>query len=857
MTRTRLFRLRVSSLLLFLLAPGGGGACVEDAPSGDSPPPAAAPLAPESPPDPTLAMTTGALSSINCAESTATGYRSGSAFAITVVTVDGKPVEKATANAYYVMAQAAAADGITLKVVSGFRTNAEQQYLYNCYVNCSCNSCNQAAPPGYSNHQSGHALDLNTGGWTTAIYNWLSAHGAAYGFSRTVAGEHWHWEWWGGGPGGGPCGPQYPKMSIAVKSLPPSGQAEDFAPEGSSQGLMDLYEGQEFVTEVILRNAADGAQTSPNDSVTVDVWFESPYLTPVSYHIYTDWPKYDLATWQLSVADGYTQNPPKNAPPTHGTYLVEHFAPGEGKKIRFVARANAYSIGKVDHPDVRAWVHHAANYYGEQTGWSDPVEVNHAGGWLRAYKQHDVFARDRWDFDGPSAADTEGWAAQHAVSLATAPADGELVVTLLGDDPHLANSRARFSAASRKAVEVTLTSDGAPRLMELFFTTAADTAWTASKRASFVAPGGGEPAVLSVDLSAHPEWTGTITGLRLDPGPSGTDVVWIDRIRAIAAGTTSGDADGDGFLVAPAGPDCDDAEASVHPGAEEICNGRDDDCDGEADFGLTNACGTCGPAPEEVCNGVDDDCDGETDEGVANRCGGCGNEPKEWCNAVDDDCDGETDEGVLNVCGGCDPVPGEGCQGGEEGCPEQGFSDTTGAVLGAACVAGLGACAGPGTWACAWDGAVVCAADDPRPQNAEVCNGVDDDCDGAVDEGDACALCFPGASGRCALRWVDADCAYGSRTCASNGQWGPCTPAPGCLPAPVGGDDVGSEDADVGSSVDPADAADGAAKVEAEPAPGRRDGGCGGSGGAPGLLGVVAAAALAARRRATRGRADR
>lgn len=141
---------------------------------------------------------------VTCGTRQDTGYRSGTAFTITVVTADGKPAEQETANAYAVMQQAAAADGVTLSVVSGFRTMAEQQYLYACYVNCSCNNCNLAAQPGYSNHQSGHALDLNTG--APGVLNWLNAHGPSFGFNRTVPSEDWHWEWWGGGPGGGPCG---------------------------------------------------------------------------------------------------------------------------------------------------------------------------------------------------------------------------------------------------------------------------------------------------------------------------------------------------------------------------------------------------------------------------------------------------------------------------------------------------------------------------------------------------------------------------------------------------------------------------------------------------------------------------
>jgi MYXO-CTERM domain-containing protein len=154
--------------------------------------------------EPPVATTAEALSSIDCNEGTDTGYSSGNPFPINVVTVDGKKVEVATANAYYVMAQAAAAAGVNLKVVSGFRTMAEQQYLYGCYVNCNCNNCNLAAKPGYSNHQSGHALDLNTS--SGGVYAWLEAHAGGFGFQRTVPSEPWHWEWWGGGPGGGPCG---------------------------------------------------------------------------------------------------------------------------------------------------------------------------------------------------------------------------------------------------------------------------------------------------------------------------------------------------------------------------------------------------------------------------------------------------------------------------------------------------------------------------------------------------------------------------------------------------------------------------------------------------------------------------
>ncbi|MDP6947373.1 MAG: hypothetical protein QF464_24710, partial [Myxococcota bacterium] len=60
----------------------------------------------------------------------------------------------------------------------------------------------------------------------------------------------------------------------------------------------------------------------------------------------------------------------------------------------------------------------------------------------------------------------------------------------------------------------------------------------------------------------------------------------------------------------------------------------------------------------EVCNGADDDCDGDTDEGVRNACGGCGPVPEEVCNDEDDDCDGGVDEDLfVNACVGCGPLP--------------------------------------------------------------------------------------------------------------------------------------------------------------------------------------------------------
>jgi D-alanyl-D-alanine carboxypeptidase len=121
----------------------------------------------------------------------AQGYVDGRATRITVTRLDGKPVEVRTALAFDRMRAAAARDGVTIRVVSGFRTMEHQQALYAAYRR---GRGNLAARPGESNHQSGHALDLNTS--SPGVLRWLQRNAQRFGFRRTVPSEAWHWEWW-------------------------------------------------------------------------------------------------------------------------------------------------------------------------------------------------------------------------------------------------------------------------------------------------------------------------------------------------------------------------------------------------------------------------------------------------------------------------------------------------------------------------------------------------------------------------------------------------------------------------------------------------------------------------------------
>jgi len=177
----------------------------------------------------------------------------------------------------------------------------------------------------------------------------------------------------------------------------------------------------------------------------------------------------------------------------------------------------------------------------------------------------------------------------------------------------------------------------------------------------------------------------------------------------------------------------------------EICNGADDDCDTRIDEGVLNACGECGMVPSETCNGDDDDCDGTTDEGVSNSCGDCAPEPVEVCNRSDDDCDGIIDEDGMggDICAGCIPTA-EICDGRDNDCDgtiDEGVTRGCGSDVGE-CTSGTETCVvgGSGTFG-------PCVGE--TPPTTEVCDNLDNDCDGTIDGfsrpcGESMGECVPG-----------------------------------------------------------------------------------------------------------------
>ena len=85
------------------------------------------------------------------------------------------------------------------------------------------------------------------------------------------------------------------------------------------------------------------------------------------------------------------------------------FGAGETKRVLIDLEAKHYSVGAVDHPDVRGWIKHIDDVYGEQNEWNEEPAVKKTDKLLQAYAQIDVLSYDEWQFDGGEEEDTEGW----------------------------------------------------------------------------------------------------------------------------------------------------------------------------------------------------------------------------------------------------------------------------------------------------------------------------------------------------------------------------------------------------------------------------------------------------------------
>jgi hypothetical protein len=235
-----------------------------------------------------------------------------------------------------------------------------------------------------------------------------------------------------------------------------------------------------------------------------------------------------------------------------------------------------------------------------------------------------------------------------------------------------------------------------------------------------------------------------------------------DDTGSVGDGDTAVDDDADGY---PAEYDCDDADPSAYPGAPEVCDGVDNDCNGIVDndptdgttwyadadedgfggssFSVTSCDQPSGtvdnsddcddlqasvfPGAEEVCDGVDQDCDDEIDEDAT--------DPATWY--ADADGDGYGDANVTAEA--CD-APSDTVDNGDD-CDDTNadvspdaiwYADIDGDGYGAASFTETGCEQPSGYTADATDCDDLDATVSPAAD--EYCDEIDNNCDGATDE---------------------------------------------------------------------------------------------------------------------------
>ena len=221
----------------------------------------------------------------------------------------------------------------------------------------------------------------------------------------------------------------------------------------------------------------------------------------------------------------------------------------------------------------------------------------------------------------------------------------------------------------------------------------------------------------------------------------------IDEAGCVGCQNMLKDADADGYgqdsdklcLGAPSYPytafvggDCNDKNPNVKPGAAEVCNDVDDNCDGSTDPAGSGGCANRYPDEDKDTYGanVASSCTCKAAGTLtATKSGDCNDEDKainpgvtEVCNDVDDNCNNQVDEGVKLTFYKDNDQDGFGSVTSQQGCKAPtGYSEESGDCND-------------------FNKAIY-------PKAKEICNDIDDDCDGQIDQGVATASIYADIDG--------------------------------------------------------------------------------------------------------------
>jgi hypothetical protein len=445
---------------------------------------------------------------------------------------------------------AASRPGDTLNVSSMYRTIVEQYFYWR------RSSCYPAvAAPGASNHETGIAVDISDPDNST-----FRAAMTAAGFKWLGSFDRFHFDYVGGGsvnlrgqdvlafqrlwnrnnpadkiaedagwgpqtearlrksPAGGfpigACGAPPPAVTPWPKlEVDADAEGADRFSDGPSAAVPDVMEGDDYVVNLVVRNTGDTAAAD----VTLGVWIEEPFVRAVHYDIESDWGS--PGTFKVNDANDRPDNPPHDNPGGSFAVKMNGLSPKETKRIRLRMHAAQYSIGPADAPDVRVWVQDVPGVYAKADFSTAAKNVDGKqtfnDGDLKAWAPVDVYSRTRWSFDGGM---LEGW----SEDVNAESKEKGLVVTGRAVSPELS-----FAATAFETVSITAQNLQGARL---YYATADAPAFDEARAIAIPASSAAKQSV-----TIHPQWTGTITRLRIDSAGTPLEIDDIELSNAHVA----------------------------------------------------------------------------------------------------------------------------------------------------------------------------------------------------------------------------------------------------------------------------------------------------------------------------------